>query len=110
MYFSENGNCWKQPLTLLEIGVLKSLKKIYKWIGVLPEGVLEMPHKNFAKLKSCFTPYFFKLRNNNFWQNALRGCFWTILSHQKFTLSNLWFHEWNFFKSYSSLTNVRSQQ
>ena len=110
MYFSENGNCWKQPLTLLEIGILKSLKKIHKWIGVLPEGVLEMPHKNFAKLKSCFTPYFFKLRNNNFWQNALRGCFWTILSHQKFTLSNLWFHERNFFKSYSSLTNVRSQQ
>ena len=70
MHFSENGNCWKQPLTLLEIGVLKSLKKIHKGIGVLPEGVLEMPHKNFAKLKSCFTPYFFKLRNNYFRRNA----------------------------------------
>ena len=107
MCFSENENCWKQPLTkLLEIlGVLKALKKIYEEIGALSECVLEMLHKNFAKLKSCFTPYFFKFRDN-----AVSACFWIILPHQKFTLSNLWFHEQNFFKSYSNLTNVRSQQ
>ena len=68
---------------MLEIGVLKSLKKIYEGIGVLPECVLEMLHKNFAKLKSCFTLYIFKFRNNYFSGNALSGCFWTILSHQK---------------------------
>ena len=43
MCFSKNGNCRKQPLTkLLEIGVLKSLKKMYEGSGILPERVLEM--------------------------------------------------------------------
>ena len=43
MCFSENGSCRKQPLTkFLEIAVLKSLKKIYEGIGILPEGLLEV--------------------------------------------------------------------
>ena len=52
MCFSENGDCWKQPWTKLrEIGVLKSLKKVYGGNGILPEEVIEMLQKNFAKLK-----------------------------------------------------------
>ena len=37
-----------------------------KELVYLPDGVLEILHKNFAKRKSCFTPYFFKFRNNYF--------------------------------------------
>ena len=36
---------------MLEIGILKSLKKIYEGNGVLPEDVLEMLHKNLLNLK-----------------------------------------------------------
>ena len=87
MCFLENENCWKQPLTkLLEKGVLKSLKKICEGIGVLPEGVLEMLHKNFAKRKSCLIQYFFKFRNNYFWENALSGY---IVSSGIYTIKSL---------------------
>ena len=42
----------KQPLPkLLEIGLLKSLKKTYEGIGILHGGVLEMLHKNLVNLK-----------------------------------------------------------
>ena len=85
--FSENENCWKQALSkLLEKRALKSLKKICEGIGVLPEGVLEMLHKNFTKRKSCFIPYFFKFRNNYFWENALSGY---IVSSEIYTIKSL---------------------
>ena len=94
------------------VGVLKSLKKTYKGIGILPEGVLEV--KSFTRILLNL-----KVVSHHIFSSSEIFIFEQMLS---VAASELYYHirnlrhqisgfmSENFFnQSYSSLTDVRSQ-